>query len=73
MPKGQYWNTMNKTQGNMAPPEPRYPATTSPGFPNEPEAQDKDLKFNLIKMIEAFKDVTNKSLKEIYVNTFKQA
>ena len=39
----------------MAPLEPNYPATTDPGFPNETEAQEEDLKFNLIKMTEAFK------------------
>ena len=72
MPKGQYWNTMNKTQGNMAPPEPRYPATTSPGFPNEPEAQDKDLKITFLNMIEALKEEISKFLKEFYGSTNKQ-
>ena len=55
----------------MAPSEPSYP-TTNHGFPNETEAQEEDLKSNLIKMIEAFREDMNKSLKEIQKNTFKQ-
>lgn len=49
----------------MATLELRYPATRNPGFPNETEAQEENLKFILIKMIETFKEVMNKSLKEI--------
>lgn len=40
------------------PPEPSYPDTTSPGCPNELK-QEEALKFNLIKMIEAFKEDMN--------------
>jgi len=36
------------------------------------EAQENDLKFNLIKIIEAFKKEINKSLKEIQENTIRQ-
>jgi hypothetical protein len=51
MPKGQHKNTSSKTQGNMAPPEPSHPATANPGYSNETEAQEEDLKSNLIKII----------------------
>lgn len=33
----------------MTPPEPNYPATTNPGYPNETETQEEDLKSNLLK------------------------
>ena len=55
----------------MAPPESSYPAT-SPGYPNETEAQEDDLKSNHIKMIEAIKEEMNKFLMEILENIFKQ-
>ena len=50
-----------------------YPSTTNPGYPNETEAQEEDLKSNLINIIEVFKEDMDKSLKEIHENTFKQA
>lgn len=50
-----------------------YPSTTNPGYPNETEAQEEDFKFNLMKLIKAFKEEMNKFLKEIHENTFKQA
>ena len=34
--------------------------------------QENDIKFNLLKMIEAFKEEMNKFLKEIQENTIKQ-
>ena len=49
-----------------------YPSTTNPGYPNETEAQKEDFKFNLMKLIKAFKKDMNKFLKEIHENTFKQ-
>ena len=52
MNKVQCKNTINKTQGYMAPPEPSYPATTNPGNPNETKAQEEDLKSSLIKVLE---------------------
>jgi hypothetical protein len=55
MPKGQGKNTINKTLGNMAPPEPSCSATENPGYPNKIDAQQNDLKSNLMKMIEAVK------------------
>lgn len=47
----------------MAPPEPSYPATESPGYPNETEAQEDNLQSGLTKL--------NKSIKEIR-KTFEQ-
>ena len=52
--------------------EPSYPATTNPGYPNETEAQEVDLKFSLIRMIETFKEDINKSLKKVQENISKQ-
>ena len=49
----------------MASPEPSHPATTHPGYPNETEAQEEDLKSNLIRTIEAFKEEMNKFLMEM--------
>jgi cysteinyl-tRNA synthetase len=56
----------------MAPPNASFPAMTNPRYSNGTEAQEKDLKSSLIKMIEAFKDDLNKVLKEIQENPFKQ-
>ena len=72
MPKGQHKNTRKKSQGNMAPSEPRYASTAKPGYPNKTKAQEEDLKSNLIMMIEVFKEKMNKSLKEIQENQIKQ-
>jgi hypothetical protein len=55
MHKEQCENTINKTQGNITPPEPSYAATTNPVYPNETEAEEEDLKSNLIKMVVYFK------------------
>ena len=55
----------------MAPPEPSYPARTSPGYPNKTEAQENDLKLNPVKMIEAFREEISK-YKEIQQNVIKQ-
>lgn len=60
MAKGQSKKTINKSQGNMAPPQPNYPATTNPGYPNETETQEEDFKSSLTKMIESFKEGINK-------------
>lgn len=42
-------------------------------FPNIPEEQDSDLNSHLMKIIEAFKEDINNSLKEILENTVIQA
>lgn len=52
----------------MAPPEHNYPTTASPVYPNTPESQENDLMPNLTKMIETFKEETNKFLTETQVN-----
>jgi hypothetical protein len=58
---------------NMIPSEFSNPVATNHGIPNEIKAQNKDLKSNFIKMMDAFKDDMDKSLKEIQkINTFKQ-
>jgi hypothetical protein len=57
----------------MAPPEPRYPNTSSPGYSKTAEAgtgmcmctRTKTLDSNLVEMIDVFKEEMNKSLKEI--------
>jgi hypothetical protein len=46
----------NKNQGNKAPPESSYLATTNSGFSNETESEEEDLKSNSIKMLEVFKE-----------------
>jgi hypothetical protein len=56
----------------MAPPEPSYPATTNPGYSNDTESPEEDLKSNLIKMIEAFKEDMIKTLKEIQTGKYIQ-
>lgn len=56
----------------MVPPEPRYPATANPGYMNTVEAQQSDLKYNLMKSRKALKEEINKLLKEIQANTIKQ-
>jgi hypothetical protein len=40
-----------------------YPTTASPRYTNRTAAQENDLKSNLIKMIEAFNEEINKTLK----------
>lgn len=57
MAEEQCKKTINKSQSNMAEPEPNYPdkpSLPSPEYPNTTKAQDKDLKYDCIKMIEAF-------------------
>ena len=54
MPKGPHKNKINKSYDNTTPPETRYPIA-SPGYHKETETKEDDLKFKLIKMIEASK------------------
>ena len=50
----------------MTSPEPSHPSTAILlGYPNTPEAQENDLKSNRIKIVDAFTEEMNKSLKEI--------
>ena len=46
----------------MEPPKPSYSITANPGYSNKHEVQEDDLKSNLIKMIEVFKEEMNKPL-----------
>lgn len=53
--RGQHKHII-KSWGKMTPPEPCYPTTVSPGYCNTTEAQGNDLKSNLMKVIETFKE-----------------
>lgn len=48
----------------MTPSEHSYSITAGPGYPNTAEAQESDLKFHLIKIIEAFKEEKSKAVKK---------
>jgi len=72
MAKSPQKNTVNKNQGNKKTSNHNYPTTASHRCPNTTEAQEDDLKYNLIKMIETFKEEINKSIKEIQENKIKQ-
>ena len=60
MAKGQHKNKINKSQGNMKPPETRYSTNASSAYLN---LKKNYLESNLLKMIEAFGAEINKSLK----------
>ena len=55
----------------MAPSESSSPSSASPEYPNILEEQDCDLESYLVKMIEAYKEDINNSLKEIQENIVK--
>lgn len=65
MPKSQHKNTINSSQGNMSSPELSYPTTENPEYSKITEAHEKDLKTNLMEMIEFLKEEVNRSFKEI--------
>ena len=65
-------NRSNRKQGYLASSEPNSPTIARPGYPNEPEKQDSDLKSLLMMMIEDFKKDINNSRKEIQENTGRQ-
>ena len=69
MARDQHKNKINNRQDNLASPEPSYPTTASPEYSDITEAQENDLKSNLMKMTDAFKEEMSKSLKEIQENT----
>ena len=56
----------------MATSKPKVLTIGIPGYPNTPEEKDIDHKPHFTKMIEAFKEGINNSLKEIQKNTIKQ-
>jgi hypothetical protein len=55
----------------MTPSEHYFPTTANPGYPNTIKAQENDLKSNLTKMKDTFKEKINKSLNEIQETTIK--
>lgn len=63
MARGQCRNTSNKTKGHVVPPETCHPTSTSPGYPNTPEAQENYPKSDVMKIIEVLED-ENKSLRK---------
>ena len=66
--RGKDKNISNRSQYNFAPSEPSSPTKASPGYSKTPEKKDSAIKSYLIKMIEAFKEDINNSLKEIQEN-----
>ena len=77
----------NKNQGYLASSEPNSPTIASPGYTITPENQDMDLKSLLMmmmedfkkeiqedtgKQLEAFKEETQKCLRELQENITKQ-
>jgi len=71
MAKGPRKKTINESQGNVTPPENSYSTTARLGYPNTTEAEENDLKSNLIKMIEAFKEEMNKFSPDMCLHVFK--
>ena len=88
MAGGKHKNRSNKTQGYLASSEPNSPTVASHGYTITPEKQDMDLKSLLMmmmiedlkkeiqentgKQLEAFKEETQKCLRELQENTTKQ-
>jgi hypothetical protein len=64
MARGKHKIISYRTQCNAAPPEPSSPTTASSGYTNTSEKQHNDLKSHLMKILEAFKDDINNSLKK---------
>lgn len=62
---------INNSQGNISQPEPSYSTTAGFKYFNTAEAQGKDPKTNLMKVIEVLKEEINKSLTESQENTKK--
>jgi hypothetical protein len=61
--KGQLKNTIKKSQSNMVPIESKYHTIASPEYFTNDKAEQNDINSRLIKVIEAFKEEMNKSLK----------
>jgi predicted phage gp36 major capsid-like protein len=72
MVRGTHKNINDRSQCNLAPLEPSSLTIASPRFPNTPEKQDSELKSHFRKMIEAFKEDINTSLKKLQNNTGKK-
>jgi hypothetical protein len=71
MVRGKLKNIGNRNQYYLTTSEHSSLTRRSPGYPNTPEKQDKDLKSHLINMIEEFKEDINNVFKEIQKNTDK--
>ena len=87
MARGKRRNPSNRNQDYMAPSEPNSPTKTNMEYPNTPEKQDlvsksylimmledfkKDLKNSLREQVEAYREESQKSVKEFQENTIKQ-
>jgi L-2-hydroxyglutarate oxidase LhgO len=87
MAGGKHENRSNRNQGYLASSETNSPTITCPGYNNTPEKQDMDLKSlmmmmmedlnkeiqeNTGKQLEAFKEETQKRLRELQENNTKQ-
>jgi hypothetical protein len=51
MAKGQHKSSDNKIQGNITPPDNRYPLPASPGYNSAAKAQENGLKSNLMTIM----------------------
>jgi hypothetical protein len=72
MVKGKRKNPTNRNQDHSPSSERSTPTPHSPGHPNTPEKQDRDVKAYLMMMVEDIKKKFKNSLKEIQENTAKQ-
>jgi hypothetical protein len=72
MAKGKRKNLTNRNQDQSPSSEPSTPTSHSPGHHNTHEKLGRDLKANLMMMLEDIKKDFNNSLKEIQENTAKQ-
>lgn len=62
MPRGHHKNTGNNHQGNMTSTEYSYLTLSNPEHSNTAEAQEKDLKYNFMKVSEVSNKEMNKLL-----------
>lgn len=65
-------NDIYKIWDNMTPIKHSYPTTVNPGYPKTTKIQENNFNSNLTKMIEAFEEEMNRSLKEIQENSIKK-
>ena len=87
MARGKRRNPSNRNQDYMAPSEPNSPIKTNMEYPNTPEKQDlvsksylimmledfkKDVKNSLREQVEAYREESQKCLKEFQENINKQ-
>ena len=64
MVRGKQENISNRSQCDLAGSEHTSSTTASSGYSDTSEKQDSDLKSHLLKMMEAFKENINSSLKK---------